>query len=81
MQRKLEEQPVPDLPSYTSSSGREVRRHPQRIDDRMARIRDGGAPRQSQANQSIIDRSRFVSGINGQSERENWQLVKHIIGG
>ena len=60
-----ESHPVPELPSNIDADGRECRRYRQRIEDREARLSDGGAPRQSEYNEDVKSRSLFVSGVNG----------------
>ena len=76
-----ESHPVPELPSYIDADGPECRRYRQRVEDREARLSDGGAPRESEYNEDVKSRSLFVSGVNGPSERDKWLIVNYISRG
>ena len=76
-----ESHPVLELPSYTDADGREHRRHRQRINDREARLLDGGKPRQSEHNEEVKSRSLFISDVNGPSEGVSWLLINYLSKG
>ena len=76
-----ESHPVPERSSYIDSDGFEHRSLQQRVDDREARMRDGGTPRESEGSEDVKSRSLFISGFNGPSEKDKWSIVNYITQG
>ena len=76
------EQAIPEKPSFAlGGSGEEIRGVQSRMEDKKVYLQSGGQPRESELDLEGIRCSLFVAGINGISERENFQLIDFLTNG